>query len=607
VNPTVLRNVESEINAAGNKVYTLEVYDDLTYNDGTPITARDYVFSLLLLSAPQIAEIGGVTTNTVHIAGWDEFSTGATPYFAGVRLLDAYRFSIEIRKEYLPFFFELGMLEAIPYPISVIAPGCEVADDGQGAYVRNSDVSIPPIFTANTLQKTILDPDTGYMSHPWVTSGPWELVSFDWDTRILRVRINERFKGNWEGQKPTIDNIVFKSVLPGTMMDELAASDVHLLNKVVAAQDITEGIEQVGGGETAMVNYSRLGLGFINFGTESGPTGSKAVRQAIAYAIDVPAFNLEFIEYYGMQVYGYYGIGQWMVEMLNGMRDLGDASEEAIAEWETLSLDGLNPYDVDFNQARRLLSEDGWTLNESGEPYIDGVDTVRAKRIDGELVPLRLKFAKMQDSLAADILEPPMVEALAQIGIAVESTTVPFVELLEHYYRQRERTYDMMYLATNFISIFDPYFVFNTRDEFQNHQNNSGLRDTELEALALDLRRTPPGAYLEYTKKWLTFQRAFNEKLPMLPLYSNIYFDFFTSKLQNYHPDSELYDWPVALLYATLAEPVEAPDEIGVAGGDAGVAVVTEDGTAESGTTENGTEENAPEEDDGVFDFVVVD
>lgn len=561
VNPIVVSGIKAETNEDGNKVYTIQIYNDLTYNDGSPITARDYVFSILMQSAPQVAAIDGTINNMDHLAGWDAFSGGQSEVFSGVRLLNDYTFSMEIKEEYLPFFYELSLVDVTPYPIQVIAPGCEVADDGQGAYIRNTDSSITePIFTVALLNETIIDPETGYLSHPYVTSGPWELVSFDWDTRELRARINPNFKGNWDGQKPVIDNIVFRSILPGEMIGALEDGSVHLLNKVVSGADIAEGLDLTVSGAFYTVNYSRIGFGFINFSCESGPMQFQAVRQVMAYAIDVDAFVSDYTMGYGTPVYGYYGIGQWMVLMVSDMgteemaENTGDMSEETKAAWEALSLDDLNHYDVNLELAEQLLIDDGWTLNEQGQPYEKGVDTVRCKMVDGKLMALRLKFGKMQDSVAAQLLEDQIRGPLAEIGIVIESTTVPFQELLEHYYRQNERTYDFMYLATNFISAFDPYFVFNTEEDYQGHQNTSGLRDAELEAYALELRQTQPGAYLEYCQKWMKFQLSFNEKLPMLPLYSNIYYDFFTDKLQNYHPETENQTWPIALLYAELGE-----------------------------------------------------
>ena len=90
----------------------------------------------------------------------------------------------------------------------------------------------------------------------------------------------------------------------------------------------------------------------------------------------------------------------------------------------------------------------------------------------------------------------------------------------------------------------------------QGATNTSGIADEELMELAWEMRVTYPGQYLTYEENWLAFIERFNEILPTLPIYSNIYFDFFTDWLQNYEPGT-YYSWPVAILYAYYAEPVE--------------------------------------------------
>ena len=46
-------------------MYEFRVKSGLTYNDGTPITAKDYVFSILMQSSPAIAAIGGDTSGRI--------------------------------------------------------------------------------------------------------------------------------------------------------------------------------------------------------------------------------------------------------------------------------------------------------------------------------------------------------------------------------------------------------------------------------------------------------------------------------------------------------------------------------------------------------------
>ncbi len=595
IDPQVVQDVTVGELDDGGKLFMVTLWNDLTYNDGTIIKAKDYVFSLMLFANPVIRELGGITTNTDYIVGFDEYYNGETNVFSGIRLIDDYTFMVEVKAEYLPFFFEISYLDCIPYPIDVIAPGCEIADDGAGCYIRNIDQTIAePLWNAENLTETILDPDTGYLSHPYKTSGPWMLTSFDWDTREATFDLNPYYKGYYDGQRPTIDHLLFKSVLPETMFEEYRNGEVHLLNKVVAQDNIWEGVEMTQAGESDMKNYLRMGLGFLTFACEEGPGQFESVRKAIAYSLDRTEFKEEYIGPFGEVVNGYYGIGQWMVQMISGTyqddlmavgeEDATEAEAEANVEaWNALlevGLDFMEEYTKDLDKAKNALVSDGWVLNESGAPFTEGVDTVRYRQMDdGSLMGLIIKWGKMQDSWAADMLEERLVEPLAELGIALEITEVAFVDLLQHYYRQVDRTYDMMYLATNFISVFDPYFVFNTADEYQGPQNTTGYRDQTLEDLAWNLRKTEEGALLEYCQKWVLFQQYYNEKIPMLPIYSNIYFDFHTLDLWGYYPDSDM-NWPVALLYATLG----APSEELMAQLEAEAAAAEGDGESAEGT-----------------------
>ena len=142
-------------------------------------------------------------------------------------------------------------------------------------------------------------------------------------------------------------------------------------------------------------------------------------------------------------------------------------------------------------------------------------------------------------------------------------------ELLKSYYRQKERTTDMIYLATNFHVIVDPSITYST-DTTKNHEiwNNTYSDDEELWYDAKAMRRTEPGDVFEYVSKWVTFQERYNEVLPTIPIYSNIYFDFFNQYLQNYYITGQV-TWSQAILPAYFAlENMETPAAATEAEGD---------------------------------------
>jgi peptide/nickel transport system substrate-binding protein len=111
----------------------------------------------------------------------------------------------------------------------------------------------------------------------------------------------------------------------------------------------------------------------------------------------------------------------------------------------------------------------------------------------------------------------------------------------------------MFFLATNFTYIFDPYYTYNTGDEYQGAMNTSGLRDEKLMGLTKDLRETPSNDMQGYLDKWMNFQLYWAQVLPMDPLYSNVYFDISRMDLNNYFANN-YWSWSVAILYATLGE-----------------------------------------------------
>lgn len=560
--PMVVESLESADTRDG-RTYTIRIVDGLTYNDGvTPVMAKDYVFSYLLLSSPQFAALGANTGAYAHIVGYDEFSAGETDVFSGVRLIDERTFSVTVKAQYEPYFYELSYLSVYPYPIDVIAPGCEVRDDGQGAYMANSDPNeVEPLFTAELLAQTVLDAESGYLSYPYLSCGPYKLVSYDRESGTVEFEINEFYVGNYEGVRPVIDTVTLVPVLPQEMKEKLESGEVDLLNKVVDG-DVVNGLRPLLNDGYSLLNYARLGYGFCAFACEQGPQQFKAVRQAIDYCFDADTFVRNALKGYGVTVNGYYGLGQWMTLAALGTIRPDNITPEEEEIWDALNLDELNPYTLDLDQAKALLIADGWTLNENGEPFDETLDTVRYKDVDGELMRLSLDFAQVKDNDFAQMVVDQFSETLPQVGVELVVHEVSFNEMLSDYYREDgERLYDMNFMATNFVSTFDPFMTFTDDDDFVGAMNTSGVTDEQLIDVTWDMHQTEPYDALTYEQKWIEFQKYYNDLLPTMPIYSNVYFDFHTNWLQNYYAGSEI-NWPQAVIYAYMAEPVEAtPDE----------------------------------------------
>ena len=678
IDESVVEDCVVMTNEVGDKFYYLALYDDLYYSDGTPITAWDYAFSLLLMMSPEMEEIGGKIYRAEHILGYDEYITGERSYLEGVGVIDDHQLVIMLDHDFLPYFFETGLLLCVPYPISVIAPGCKVYSDGAqdqgdgygyGIYIDNEDRNDPEKkFTAELLKTTILDPDTGYNSHPSVSSGPYVLTDFDYET--AHFEINPYFKGAWlyntlpddfyydienytgtgtyvglisgpniiqvdrldeEGNenpmylvKPTIEKITYTVADNDTIPQDLADGTLHLVNKVVygptinAVLGIDEEEDEFGDAEDEEItddldedfdedfdeefedeeedairfqNYPRIGLAFLTFTFEKATVHEMAVRQAIAWCMDRQALTDEYTSGYGLVVNGYYGMEQWEYLLCTGALEypvnfIGDEIytdeeleemrlhqnmyaetdedyDKMIAAWEMLSLDNLvnyNVYDLEddpertdkvgIRKANALLDDAGWTLNLDGNAYTPGVDAVRCKNIDGELVALDLSMLYPEGNHIVDTMQENFIDNLNECGILLTLVPAPMEELLSAYYRETERTTDMIYLATNFHVVIDPSITYST-DRTANHLiwNNTYSDDEDLYWRAVNMRKTDPLDVYDYVAKWISFQERYNEVLPAIPLYSNVYFDFWMNQLQNYDVNGHV-TWSQAILSA---------------------------------------------------------
>ena len=557
---SVISGITAQEEANGDVTFIIMLYDDLYYSDGSRITAWDYAFSMLLTMAPEMKELGAAVKTPTYISGYSNYISGVSKGLSGVRVLGDDNIHITIDAGYLPFFYELGLLDCNPYPIAVIAPGVKVADDGNGVYLTNAEPdSEAPVFTAELLKGTILDETKGYRTHPSVTSGPYLLTSYE--NGVAQFEINPQYKGNSKGRKPMIPRIRVSSVPSEELAPSFRNGSVTLLNKVTEAGTISECMKIVAGQETmAFANYERSGLGFINFNTERSPMNDPAVRKAIAYLADREETVRETLGGYGTRALGYFGLGQWMYLLLNGTvgypvdESLDERAAEAEkAKWEALSLDTIEQYERDPEKGNTLLAKAGWNLNERGEAFVPGTDNVRYRKTEAGFVPLKLTLAYAEKSAAGPELEGKLVQSLAEAGIALEVKAIPADELLNQYYRLDEAEYDMLFLATNFDTLYDPSLSFVETADGHHVWKTSGLVDDELWELAVSMRKTEVGDLLGYCGKWLKFQQRFMEQLPLLPMYTNVYFDFYPRVLHDYNISAHA-SWPQAIIEAYLAD-----------------------------------------------------
>ena len=534
----------------GNRTYLLVFYDDLKWSDGTPITASDYAFSILFAMDPVISETGGKAADYSWLMGAEEYLDHTKPALGGVRILSDQMLQIRVKAEALPYFYELSRLMIHPYPIQVIAPDLHVADDGEGAYLTGP-------LTKELIGETVLDPEKGYLTHPTVVSGPYTLTSYQWPT--ARFRINPYFKGTEKGDVPRIGELEYTVADNDRMIEELFRGDFGLLNKVTMSENVYQGIMNCADGryDCKMEGYARTGLTLLWFMESSPKVQELNVRRAIACCFDRDGFAQDYVGAYGMRVDGLYGIGQWMYRLASGQmntpvdEDLPEEEYQAkVDAFRAITLDGLTQYEMSQGKAARQLDTGGWKVNEKG---------IRSKTINGETVELRLTLGIPESEDAKAALENRFIQNLESVGIAV--TIQPMsMEDLEKAYRGEADSADMLYLGEDFTIFLDPGILAPTEDPGDGSTQNSltAVKD-ELYRQAQDMVKTDPFDLLQFMVKWVALQERISETLPLLPVYSNVYFDFYSRELHDYRI-TRAVTWGEAITKSYISD-AEEPGE----------------------------------------------
>ena len=527
-NDTVVASHEETENEDGTKTYTVTINDGLVWSDGTPITAKDYVFAILLENSDEMAGVDGYPCNTGYsYVGYDEWLDGSADAFAGVHLVDDMTFSLTVKAEELPYHFDITFALVRPRPLHVIAPECDVEDTENGATITGD-------FTTELLQETINNVETGYRYNPKVTCGPYLFDNFDEASQQATLKANPEFVGDYRGVKPSIETLVIKTVSSDTMMNELESGSVDLLYGCSGGDTINAGLDLVEEGKAADTTYMRNGYGKLQFDCSVFPTDSQNVRQAIAYCLDRNEFARQYTGGYGSVVHSFYGLAQW--------------EYQDSAEWIN---ENLNTYEMNVDAAKELLEADGWNLNADGTPY-SGTGT-RYKDVDGELKPLVITWCNSEGNPVSELLATMLPETMAEAGMELKATTTDFATLQNGILHAGDTMYNMYNLATGFATANSPWYYFSSDEAWMGNYNTNWIADEELNDAVMPLKSIPYEDSEAWLEAWQNFIKVWNEKLPDIPLYSDEYYDFHSTRVQGWE-NTATWGWQNAVLDAWVSE-----------------------------------------------------
>lgn len=566
INKTVVKSYERIEEENGNVTFKFVINDGLKFNNGEAVTAQNFVAWTMFLVSPAGKEMGVVSATYNMLPGGLAYRNGETNVLSAVRLYDEKTFSITIAKtgedgetSYLPYYYDItyAAMQAVNLTYW-FGEGWSVKDDGEGVYFVNADGKE---FTAETVGETVTA--GRFATGNRVTAGPYNLVSFDQSSREIVLEVNENYNGNFEGQKPGIQKLVIVKTSEDTVMDMITTGQIQIYSQIADGSEVNAVMDLIEAGtiNSSTSQYDRAGYGYFGFACDLGPTQFTEFRQAIAYLLDRVEFAQTFCKGWGSVVHGPYCTAFTMTAKT-------DIEKK------------INHYDYNPEKAVELLKQAGFVYNADGSDYVDGSGEVRYAKVTEEqakyydsfnkvladgtiLMPATINWASSEGNAVSALLSTMLAnsEATKAAGVSIVKTEMTFPELLNYMYRQDSYglggdysmpTYNMFNLATGYNGgVYDESYNWTTDPEYiEQGYNVQHLYDEQLDKLSMDMvYGVEPSDEATYLDLWEKYIIRWNELLPMVPLYSNIYVTVYPNTIDNYAEDS-FWGFERAILYA---------------------------------------------------------
>ena len=566
INKTVVKSYERIEEENGNVTFKFVINDGLKFNNGEAVTAENFVAWTMFVTSPAGKEMGVVSATYNMLPGGLAYRNGETNVLSAVRLYDEKTFSITIAKtgedgetSYLPYYYDItyAAMQAVNLTYW-FGEGWSVKDDGEGVYFVNADGKE---FTAETVGETVTA--ARFATGNRVTAGPYNLVSFDQSSREIVLEVNENYNGNFEGQKPGIQKLVIVKTSEDTVMDMITTGQIQIYSQIADGSEVNAVMDLIEAGtiNSSTSQYDRAGYGYFGFACDLGPTQFTEFRQAIAYLLDRVEFAQTFCKGWGSVVHGPYCTAFTMTAKT-------DIEKK------------INHYDYNPEKAVELLKQAGFVYNADGSDYVDGSGEVRYAKVTEEqakyydsfnkvladgtiLMPATINWASSEGNAVSALLSTMLAnsEATKAAGVSIVKTEMTFPELLNYMYRQDSYglggdysmpTYNMFNLATGYNGgVYDESYNWTTDPEYiEQGYNVQHLYDEQLDKLSMDMvYGVEPDDEATYLDLWEKYIIRWNELLPMVPLYSNIYVTVYPNTIDNYAEDS-FWGFERAILYA---------------------------------------------------------
>lgn len=341
----------------GDTKLTFHLRKGLTFFDGTPLTARDFVFTYKAIAHPKY--IGPRNSGFEGVQGWTEYNAGtsgesAANFEAGI-----------VTDSNMPGVYaedDLTLVFKLKEPNSAFFLG----NAGFAAVDRSKYANVPVQFWG-----TAKDPNNNYPNG----SGPFKMGDYA-EGRYASLVANPNY---WNG-KPYMDKILYRVVASDVAVGEMQIGNLD----VVEFQDPLEIPVYDAMSHAKVYEYPDLAFQLMWFNTKDPLLSQKEMRQAMAYAIDRQAI------------------------IHNLMGDHASALYQPIHPVLWAYTENVEHYDYSPAKAGQMLDAMGWKLASDGFRYKDGQKLKFSLTFPNSGNQVRIKTA------------PVVQQMLQAVGIEIE-------------------------------------------------------------------------------------------------------------------------------------------------------------------------------------------
>lgn len=421
---------------SGGATYTFEILDEARWDDGSPVTGKDYLFTLKAIFNPLVptpalrsylSNIRDIQVDPANPKRFTVFIDEQT-----ILGIEAIANAVPILPAYL--YDPQGLLQDVAY--------ADLADTEKAEKMAETDPRLQQFADAFADEK--YSREAAFVKG----SGPYEFLEWETGQRIVL-----RKKANWWGNKLSTkrpgleaypDSLIFKPIPnPATALAALKNEEVDVMQNITPADFLELKTDALVADHYNLFTPASLVCYFISVNATLPKLADKRVRQALAHAINVDEIIQNIYE----------GFGQ------RSANPVHPSSEEYNQD--------LKPVPFNIDRAKTLLREAGWEdTNNNG--IVDKV-------LNGQRTELSIRYltnASRETSINTGLL---IKDNAAKAGIDIQIDAKDPTVLLSML---RAKDFELVSAGRTLTPTWNPKQTWHTQGD-----NRTGFGNAQTDAL----------------------------------------------------------------------------------------------------------------------------